>query len=374
MNISNIKTICGYPSKLIRELMRSFPGLFNISVPAVAAFLHSNNVLEGEAEPTVFIEKAKDLIADLEQNGYITLIHPGEWERSPKGGQLCMATALKPIARAAAQKVVGKVIKNAELINTSSSYLYRVKRIVVFGSFLSDKQFLGDIDIAVDIEQKVAGRHIFDTLCDADAYRAKMDGKAPDDWRLSAWSRNKVMKTLSETSRHISITADIDRGVWENSAHKVIFEDNTPPANDPAVINKLASDNPYLCERLRLAEAIENNGCCVFIYQEANKITNRPLIHTVGLTMKQSHPEIVLFGVSKGEGMKILSALVKQIKQGEKFEPRKRYSDIFPNSTCRFRKVPSKSLIKSLDKIGWFSPNPQLLEVLIDVGPGRGHN
>jgi hypothetical protein len=40
-------------------------------------------------------------------------------------------------------------IERAREVNTSDQYLYRVKRVVLFGSMLTDQPLVGDVDLAV---------------------------------------------------------------------------------------------------------------------------------------------------------------------------------------------------------------------------------
>ena len=46
-------------------------------------------------------------------------------------------------------------------VNSNSGFLYRVRKVVVFGSFLSDAPFVGDLDLAVDLcpKEKDSRKH-----------------------------------------------------------------------------------------------------------------------------------------------------------------------------------------------------------------------
>jgi predicted nucleotidyltransferase len=43
-----------------------------------------------------------------------------------------------------------------KMVNESSRFLVKVTEVVVFGSYLSDKETLGDVDIACSYENKLA--------------------------------------------------------------------------------------------------------------------------------------------------------------------------------------------------------------------------
>lgn len=56
------------------------------------------------------------------------------------------------LARAEAERLLGLVIDRARKINQDPvRYPFGVKRILVFGSFLTDRPLLGDLDLGVDL-------------------------------------------------------------------------------------------------------------------------------------------------------------------------------------------------------------------------------
>ena len=60
------------------------------------------------------------------------------------------------ISRKTADRIVSEVVERAKVINASPypKFMYFVKKIAVFGSYLTDKEKLGDVDIAVLLERK----------------------------------------------------------------------------------------------------------------------------------------------------------------------------------------------------------------------------
>ena len=74
----------------------------------------------------------------------------GEFDRFPV---MTGPKALPTLKRAEADRLLAQVIKRAKYINANpQEYPARVTLLVVFGSYLTDKPVLGDLDIAVEME------------------------------------------------------------------------------------------------------------------------------------------------------------------------------------------------------------------------------
>jgi hypothetical protein len=114
---------------------------------------HAKKILE------INTEQAIQLLKSLERKGYLKR-HPAlpnseqRWKRTVKGGALANALFSKPVARQSAEKTMSEFLKRVGEVNSNTYFLYRVQKAVVFGSFLSDAPFIGDLDIAVDLSPK----------------------------------------------------------------------------------------------------------------------------------------------------------------------------------------------------------------------------
>ena len=53
-----------------------------------------------------------------------------------------------------------------------------------------------------------------------------------------------------------------------------------------------------------------------------------PFLYTIGLLQSWSHPELVLFGLEPSKGHRILSTIVREIRNGQTFREAGSYSDI----------------------------------------------
>lgn len=74
-------------------------------------------------------------------------------EITPKGHRLKCQSLTAPITRAKAENLLKQTVEAIEAINADPESPYTVVSLHVFGSYLSDKQMLGDIDLAFDSER-----------------------------------------------------------------------------------------------------------------------------------------------------------------------------------------------------------------------------
>lgn len=149
MQINKDDLIAGYSVLEIRKIMKK------------ARDLKWNSDLVEELldiTPT----KAKRLLKELQVQNYIEKVEiKGDiqyWKNTLKGNQLALASASQPIKRQTAGKLLEDFIRRIYELNSSTHYLYYVRRALLFGSYLTDKERLGDIDIIVEIEPKYSVR------------------------------------------------------------------------------------------------------------------------------------------------------------------------------------------------------------------------
>ncbi|MFL6194511.1 MAG: hypothetical protein ACJ75H_10090 [Thermoanaerobaculia bacterium] len=97
------------------------------------------------------------LIEELSRRGLIESIkHGGEsyWQKTLTGRALALATAAGGIKRRTADKVFSAFLERVEEVNNNPYYLYKVRTVVLFGSYLNDVANVGDIDLAIDLVMK----------------------------------------------------------------------------------------------------------------------------------------------------------------------------------------------------------------------------
>jgi predicted nucleotidyltransferase len=103
-------------------------------------------------------EQTLDLLTELERMGYIEKdeLHYGEqyWHNTVSGNALGGASAAKPYKRRSAEKALKEFMQRVQEVNSNPYYLYKVTRVVLFGSYLTDVPELNDVDVALEIAPK----------------------------------------------------------------------------------------------------------------------------------------------------------------------------------------------------------------------------
>jgi predicted nucleotidyltransferase len=124
------------------------------------------------------------------------------------------------LTRRKADELLEKVIQRAFEVNSApdTEFLHTIKRIAVFGSYLTDKEKLGDLDIAVDLEN----RWTFGTFDEKLKNLSGLDQKSYFE-RLF-WPETKLWRFLKQRSTGISLHEwrDIEKGGYR---HKIVFEE-----------------------------------------------------------------------------------------------------------------------------------------------------
>jgi predicted nucleotidyltransferase len=103
-------------------------------------------------------EKANRLINELNRRGYIepSRIYKQKkfYRKTLKGSTLGLASAAKPVKRKTANRIFSEFMDRVKQVNSDPSFLVKVKKVLVFGSYLTDALRINDIDVAVELTWK----------------------------------------------------------------------------------------------------------------------------------------------------------------------------------------------------------------------------
>lgn len=176
-------------------------------------------------------KKADRLLQELKRSGYIepgTLLRRQQlWRKTLKGSTLGLASAAKAVTRKTADRVFSEFMDRVKKINSDPSFLMKVKKVVVFGSYLADAQKVNDIDVAVKLSwkeehPKVLNKHKGHVALDL-AREAEKKGRAFGTFidRL-CWPEHEVKLYLKSGSRTLSIHPIGDK-ILGRVEHKVVF-------------------------------------------------------------------------------------------------------------------------------------------------------
>jgi predicted nucleotidyltransferase len=225
MRIRPDDLIAGFPARQVRKLLRQ-SDLF-LSVDDVTKVLR----LRGDS--------ALQLLKTLEQQGFIkknaSAPDPKKsWKHTIKGGALSNALFSSPVSRQSAEKALSEFMDRVREVNEASRFLFRVRKVVLFGSFLTESAALGDLDIAIDLVQKEQENRKHSELLLAHANTAALNGKRFGNFiqRLE-FSAKEVRSYLKGRSRIIQLT-DCKDGVLKTAKSQVIYESSEKIPEMPA--------------------------------------------------------------------------------------------------------------------------------------------
>jgi len=120
----------------------------------------------GKADTHFRVEWAKEYLKDhaqvkrllkiLRAEGFIKPSEEQGWdyEITEMGRSFARSTAARPITRATAEKTVTELLHRVELVNKDKRFIRSVEAVVVFGSYLTDKERLNDVDVAIKLKDR----------------------------------------------------------------------------------------------------------------------------------------------------------------------------------------------------------------------------
>ena len=102
-----------------------------------------------------------------------------------------------------ADDIVAKLLVKIAEINKRKDYLNYVERVAVFGSYLTDTEDLGDIDIVVELARKLPDEEYIK----ASITRSYENGPENSNWLDHiSYGETEVLQAIKNISRHISLS------------------------------------------------------------------------------------------------------------------------------------------------------------------------
>jgi len=188
--------IAGRPAKDIRKFLREI-------VHLQASCGYAQHILRCPKE------EAKQVMRALEKEGYLSRAgrHEGHdlYATTLKGNQLAGAN-LRPISRTTAEKTLKAFMQRVRMVNANPDYLETITGVIVFGSFLSAIEELGDVDVGIQLERKPMGDEVFMQLAEARRKLAQEQGRRfrnLSDW--VTWPSREIWVFLKSRAKQLSI-------------------------------------------------------------------------------------------------------------------------------------------------------------------------
>ena len=224
MQIDPKEILFGQPILKIREVVRQ----------AMKGRLWGNSKAEVAIRVAKVLKQpdvvAKQLIEQLIEDDYLILtkeklsdICQYELTETEKGRRFGIANASKPISRQKATKLLNELIERAKSINENGELIYFVESIKVFGSYLSDKETLGDLDVGVKLSRK----HKPGDFTKHNQKRialAKANGRQfSNSTEQLHWPHREVMLMLKGKQRGLSLHDEDEDEVFKITETKLVY-------------------------------------------------------------------------------------------------------------------------------------------------------
>ena len=149
MRIDPKSNICGIPALKVRDAVRRLARWSTFDGDDLARELRIPH------------DSASAVAGYLQSNGYIEDAQRREGGRcyalTTAGGQFMHASGGAAIPRAKAAATLANFLQRVKALNANEAYISSVKKVFVFGSFLSGAAELGDLDLAVLLERRYHG-------------------------------------------------------------------------------------------------------------------------------------------------------------------------------------------------------------------------
>ena len=181
---------------------------------------------------------AKKIIENLIQEDYL-ILEKEKFNRqfiykiteTEKGRSFGLANANSPISRQKAIQLLDDLIKRAETINSNNELVYFVESISVFGSFLSEKESLGDLDVGI----KLAKKYESDEFLKFNQHRIKIAKAKGRKFKSFVdeliWPYREVILMLKNRQRSLSLHNIEDDAVFNVTESKIVYQYNNNKPN-----------------------------------------------------------------------------------------------------------------------------------------------
>lgn len=213
MRIDRKELIGGLPSTAVRDFLRAV-GTAQWDVAYAAARLR------------VRPRQAAQVVKQLLELGCVESVSNARGEvlyrRTLTGSTFAQASAARPLKRSTADRKLAEFLDRARRINDDDHYLYRVKKAVVFGSYLTQADRIGDV--AVELVPRWQDPEKQSAMYDARIKEAMRSGRRFANIGAEvSWPQNEVYLALKDRSRAISLHP-ADDAILKRAACRVVFE------------------------------------------------------------------------------------------------------------------------------------------------------
>ena len=218
MHIDVSATISGINIMVVRSFLRKSGRVEKWRMEFISSSLKINE------------EQAMDLLTELEKKSYIEKdqLDYGEqyWHNTVSGNALGGASAAKPYKRKTAEKALDEFMERVHKVNTDPYYLYKITKVILFGSYLTQVPEVNDVDVAVEVAPKEKDSELLGQQLQHRREELRKSGKQFNN--VAEWTgaaEIEVWSFLKSRSRVISIHVATDE-LFDLVVGKIIFEES----------------------------------------------------------------------------------------------------------------------------------------------------
>ncbi len=141
-----------------------------------------------------------------------------------KGRRFGIATGNTAITRQKADELLDDLIERAKGINANNDLVYFIETIKVFGSYLSNKELLGDLDVAVKVTRKFHGVD-FTNQNEKRIMVASQNGKRFSSFiDQISWPHTEVIQMLKTKKKGLSLHNEEDDEILTITENRLVYE------------------------------------------------------------------------------------------------------------------------------------------------------
>jgi hypothetical protein len=164
---------------------------------------HSFELPRVQEQLSLDTESALALATELQTQGYVNSPERGVYTFTDKGEDLVRASAAGKVRRQTAETALIGLLARVEQYNSDPNRLLTVEAVVVFGSFLSANDELGDLDFA--IKHRHRNPNDRDPAATALAYAERSGRHFSNIVEWISWPETELRQLLKARKRTIAI-------------------------------------------------------------------------------------------------------------------------------------------------------------------------
>jgi predicted nucleotidyltransferase len=139
-----------------------------------------------------------------------------------------MATAARPLRRKTAARLITDLIERTRALNADDKWAYRIRAVVVLGSYARGAERPNDVDIACELGPRWTGN---EQLVQEQVRREirRQPFRNLTEW--ATWPKLEVFRFLKTRARGLSIH-ELEYWILQTTDHTVLFRDESETIKD----------------------------------------------------------------------------------------------------------------------------------------------